>query len=307
MKISNSEIRKFKRCRRAWWLTYYRKLRMIREGVGPLSLGNIIHSVLEDYYTTENRDPATFDFETPLAALVEARLADERLPEHSHGDQLDQAELARIMLRGYFEWLQDDGADSDLEITGAEQEIEAYLGKVLDEDVWLIGKLDLRGVIKSTGETVFVDHKSCQTLSDIPKTALLDEQVKMYGLLERMTSDHRTGGGLWNMLRKVKRTAAAKPPFYGRSGVQHNDEVYRTFHSRVWGEVADIVRTVKLLESGADPHAVAYPNPTRDCSWDCPFFGICPQFDDGSDVEGVIAFEYEVHDPYARYLEVEKG
>lgn len=307
MKVSNSEIRKYKRCRRAWWLTYYRKLRLTREGVGPLSIGNLLHGVLEAYYTTENRDPETFDFETPLAALVEARLADERLPEHAHPAQIDQAELAKIMLRGYFEWLQDDGADSDLEILSAEQELEAYLGQTLGEDVWLIGKLDVRGRIKSTGDTVFVDHKSVQTLLDIPKTASIDEQVRTYGLLERMTSDERTGGAMWNMLRKVKRTASAKPPFYGRAGVKHNDEVYRTFFARIWGEVTDMVHTRQLLDAGADHQVVVYPNPTRDCSWDCVFFDICPQFDDGSDVEGVIEAEYEVHDPYARYLEVEKS
>jgi hypothetical protein len=280
---------------------------MTREGVGPLSIGNLLHSVLEDYYTTENRDPATFDFETPLAALTEARLADERLPEHAHPAQIEQAELAKIMLRGYFEWLQDDGADSDLEILSAEEEIEAYLGEIQGVDVWLMGKLDVRARFRSTGETVFVDHKSVQTLLDIPKTGLIDEQLKMYGLLERMVSDTRTGGGLWNMLRKVKRTASAKPPFYGRAGVRHNDEVYRTFYARIWGEVSDIVRTTALLDAGGDHHVVAYPNPTRDCSWDCPFFDICPQFDDGSDVEGVIEAEYEVHDPYARYLELEKS
>lgn len=31
-----------------------------------------------------------------------------------------------------------------------------------------------------------------------------------------------------------------------------------------------------------------YPNPTRDCAWECQFFGLCQQMDDGSDWQSTI-------------------
>lgn len=310
LKVSNSEIRKFKRCRRAWWLTYYCRLRPLKDGVGPLSIGNMIHSVLEAYYSLEGRDPSTFVWETVLAAVVEERFQDDRLPEHLKPEMLQDAELAKIMLRGYFEWLQDDGADSDLRILSAEQEVEAYLGEIEGVPVTLIGKLDVQAEQISTGFRLFVDHKSCASLTDLPKVGPLDEQLKTYGLLQRLDGtpeEQRAIGGLWNMLRKVKRTARSNPPYYGRAGVRHNEETYRTMYRRIWGEVRDMVLVRQQLDAGAEHHVVAYPNPTRDCSWDCPFYRECPMFDDGSDVEHVLAESFEEHDPYERYVEIEKG
>jgi hypothetical protein len=338
-KVSNSELRKFKRCRRSWWLTYYRGLRYRKDGVGAFSVGNMVHHPLEMFYSTPDRDPATFDWERHLDEHAQSRLNDERFPEHLAGGMQADLELARIMLRGYFEWLQEDGADSELEILAAEEEVEAYLGQVLGHDVSLIGKLDVQARLRTTGDRVFVDHKTVQNLTDLPKVGELDEQQRTYGLLQRMREAARRGpvcgqptvlgpctvpegvphemcqrlplavaaGGVWNMLRKVKRTSTAKPPFYGRAGVKHNEEVYRNMHSRVWGEVRDILAVREALDAGYDHQSVAYPNPTRDCSWDCPFFAVCARFDDGSDVEDVLSTEYEVHDPYERYAEIEKG
>lgn len=319
VKVSNSELRKFKRCRRSWYLTYYRRLHQIHDGIGPLSIGNMLHHTLEGYYELESRDPETFDWATRLDAYAQERLADERLPENLHPGMQADLELCRIMLTGYFEWLQDEGADSDLEILSAEEEIEAYLGAIQGHDVWLIGKLDVQAKLKSTGQRVFVDHKSVQNLTDLPKIGELDEQLRTYGLLQRMQWQQHAvegdrlanrefaSGGIWNMLRKVKRTRSATPPFYGRSGVKHNDEVYRQMYQRIWGEVTDIMQVRNDLDAGASHQVVAYPNPTRDCTWDCPFFLVCARFDDGSDVDDVLSTEFEVHDPYARYTELEKS
>ena len=287
-----------------------RRLRLRKDGVGALSIGNMLHGVLEIYYAQPDRDPMTFDYENPLAALVARRLEDPRLPEHLHAAMHEDQALALIMLKGYFEWLQDDGADSQLVVTAAEREVEASIGEVNGYSVTLIGKLDVEAFLRDSGERVFVDHKSVQSLLDIPKTGELDEQLRTYGLLQRLIDPEnkhgRTSGGLWNMLRKVKRTASAKPPFYARAGVRHNEDVYRNHYRRVWGEVYDLLTIRDQLLAGADHQVVAYPNPTRDCAWDCPFFLVCARFDDGSDVETVLAAEYEEHDPYERYVETEK-
>lgn len=43
-----------------------------------------------------------------------------------------------------------------------------------------------------------------------------------------------------------------------------------------------------ILQEGRemiDPHTPLYPNPTRDCSWDCPFRSMCIAMDEGADWE----------------------
>jgi hypothetical protein len=41
-----------------------------------------------------------------------------------------------------------------------------------------------------------------------------------------------------------------------------------------------------------DPDLPLYPNPTKDCSWDCPFKAPCLAMDDGSDWESILETEY---------------
>lgn len=314
MRFANSELQTFKRCKRKWWLMFYRQLRLRREGIGPLSIGNMVHAPLEAYYATPNRDPATFDWKRVLDAHYQERLNHPEFPHDKAPEMQAEYELAQIMLRGYFEWLTEDGADAGVEILAAEREVEVYLDTVLGVQVHLIGKLDVEIRMRDTGLRAFDDHKTVQELKSLPKQIEINEQFKTYGLLQRLEAHQKgTGetqfahGGVLNMLRKVKRTAASKPPFYGRAGVQHNEEVYRTFYTRVWGEVYDLLTLRARLDAGADHQQVAYPTPGMDCDWSCPFKPICPRFDDGSDVEAIIAGEYEQVDPYARYVEVEKG
>ena len=314
LKIANSEIQAFKRCRRKWILTYVYRLRQIVGGVGALAVGNMFHFPLEHYYAEPNRDPAAFDWKRHLDAYYQERLNDPAFPHDKAPEMQAAYELAGLMLKGYFEWLQAEGSDAEIQIVSAEREVEVILGTVLGVEVHLIGKLDAEIIDRATGFRSFMDHKSVQNLKDLEKIIELNEQLRFYGLLQRLeAAQKQTGevqfahGGVLNQARKVKRTASANPPFYGRAGVRHNEDVYRNFYTRVHGEVYEIVRLRQQLEAGVDHQQVAYPTPSRDCSWDCPFLALCPRMDDGSDVQAIIAQGYEVHDPYARYTEVEKG
>lgn len=314
MKVSNSEIRKFKRCRRAWWLAYVLKLRRKYEGPGALSVGNMLHYVLWRYYESPDRSAYLAAWREDLSRYVAARVEELEASggDHLVGEMLKDAELASIMLEGYWEWLAEEGADQMLEIVGAEQELEAYLGEVNGEHVWLMAKLDIQARMRDSGDVLSVDHKSVANLVDLKKVGHLDEQQLMYGMVQRMMlaagqlEAPRIVGALFNMLRKVKRTARSNPPYYGRHAVPHNEQEFQSFFLRVWGEVHDMIAVRRQLEAGADHRVVAYPNPTRDCSWDCPFFAVCQQFDDGSDVKHVLGEMYEEHDPYERYTELEK-
>ena len=68
-----------------------------------------------------------------------------------------------------------------------------------------------------------------------------------------------------------------------------SDEVERNIHAKEM--------TYKhILEEAAemtDPGLPLYPNPTRDCSWDCDFRSVCIAMDEGSDWEYMLEEFYE--------------
>ena len=297
-RVSNSEIQTFKMCKRRWWLAYYRRLRPVLEKrSGPLTLGTNVHAALEAHYGLEPIDPVQVIHDVYAAQRQSAVDAEDF-------DALVQinkdADLALAMIEGYIEWVAETGIDDDLEVVSVEEEIAVDLEAV---PVTIIGKLDTRVRRHSDGALLSMDHKTCASIEGLAKTFELAEQPLMYHLLERLHSpdEERVTGGLYNMLRKVKRTANAKPPFYAREYVHHNEEQLRNFWTRLHGELMDIVRTHEALDGGLDPHQVVYPTPSGDCSWKCEFRAVCPLFDDGSNAEGVLSSAYKVHNPYERY------
>lgn len=310
-RVSNSELRTHKRCPRKWWLAYHRKLVPIRdEVVGARSIGTRVHVALATYYSGQ------FDVEEALRTYKEISdedrvrfLTDNELADTRKLDS--EIDLGRIMLEGYFEWLAETGADEGLKVIAAETPIEAPIVGV--PSVHIRGKLDLRLQREWDGARLFLDHKTVGSLQQANGTIIQDEQMLTYHLLEKLEaiaigddSGEFTDGGLYNMLRKVKRTATAKPPFYDRIEVRHNETELRNFYTRITGQVYRILEAELELNRGTDHHYIVPPNPTRDCSWDCDFYHVCPLFDDGSRAEDFVRDNYSVGDPDARYLEQEK-
>ena len=301
IRLSNSELQTFKDCRRKWWLTYYRRLQpKYKDMTGALAFGSRIHAALDAHYA-EGRPLITAH-----AELVET---DRQLllADFQDTHQLEQeAEMGRIMLEGYEQWVEENGIDAELEVISTEEQIIAPL---FNGEVELQGKLDMRVRRKADGVRMFRDFKTVGgSLSDFANLAPMNEQVLTYMLLESTKKDEaeRSEGGIFTMLKKVKRTANARPPFYDQIEVRHNIFTMRSFWNRIHGTIADLMNVRKALDTGAEPSYVAYPRPTRDCKWKCQFFAICPMFDDGSAAEQALSDSYEVADPYAYYESTEK-
>lgn len=302
IRLSNSELQTFKDCRRRWWLTYYRRLQPKEKTlVGPLALGTRVHSAFEEFYVND----------TPLldayATLVEK---DRQLLIDSYRDTVDlesEAELGRIMLEGYLQWVEENGIDSELEFVSSE---EVVIAPLFDGEVELQGKLDMRVRRKADGVRMFRDFKTVGgSFSDFTSMAHMNEQVLTYMLLEAQKKDEaeRCDGGIFTMLRKVKRTANARPPFYQQIEVRHNIFTLRSFWNRIHGTISDLLRVRKGLDEGGDHSLLAYPRPSRDCKWKCQFFAVCPLLDDGSAAEQAISEMYAVDDPYGYYKSETKG
>jgi hypothetical protein len=54
-----------------------------------------------------------------------------------------------------------------------------------------------------------------------------------------------------------------------------------------------------------NPELPLYPNPTRDCMWDCSFRSVCLAMDDGSDWQFILNSEFAVRneeDPWRKRI-----
>jgi hypothetical protein len=209
------------------------------------------------------------------------------------------------MLEGYLEWVELEGIDAEIEMISTEEIIERPM---MDGRVTLQGKIDMRVRRKIDGVRMFRDFKTVgSSFTEFGSTAHMNEQILTYMLLEeaRNQDGERSEGGIFTMLRKVKRGAYAKPPFYGQIEVRHNAFTLRSFWQRLEGTLEDMLRVRDGLDAGESHYKLAYPKPSRDCKWKCPFFSICPLVDDGSAAEAAISDAFAVADPYGYYNNTE--
>lgn len=297
VQTSNSEITTFQRCRRKWWLTYLLGLKpKQRVYVGPLPLGSRVHKALEGMYK-HGQNPVAVHTQL-LAADREAMLSD-----GFDSAELDsEGELGRLMLDGYLEWVAQDGLDANLRIIGVEETLESIL---MDGRIRLVGRIDLRAEDTNSNTRFILDHKTSARFSDWLGTAHMSTQLLTYITLDKLTNDPstRVDGGRYRLLKKVKRTARATPPFYQEVEIRPNIFTLRSFWYRLHGVLNDMYAARKMLEATQDHLQYAYPTPQRDCTWSCPFISVCPMFDDGSDVEQALSDNYITADPYSYYLD----
>lgn len=315
--VSNSELQTWKRCRRKWWLSYYRRLALRTEDfVGVRAVGDRVHRALAAWYVPDGEprvDPrdalerVIVEDWTRVTQLATERDVDEaRLAELAR-DYATSTNLERAMLEGYVEWLAETGADADLRVVAAETEIRARVDVATDRSTYpvdVIGLLDVRARRVSDDARLFLDHKTVGDLKTPVVTLPQNEQMLHYHLLEWLTtpeSEARCDGALYNMMRRVKRTAAAKPPFYERVEVRHNAHELEAYRRRLLAATRDVLTAVERLERGDEPVDVVYPTPKPDCRWDCDFFAVCNLFDDGSRAEDMLDVLYHEVDPRQHY------
>lgn len=312
-RVSNSELGTFAWCKRNWWLTYYKRLGLQREDpVSAAGLGTLVHIGLEVWHDPDE-DCDGLQGERAIATVRE-RIAEDSAHFAENVAKVAKIEkqgaLAITMLEGYFEWLEETGADMGIETISVEEKLELPVPGL--PGVHLLGKLDRRIRRELDGARMFMDHKTVQSIDQTVSLAYMQPQFRHYHMLEYLKflaereagntePFERTDGVLINMLRKVGRGKTAKPPFYGREDVRHNVTVLRSHWTQVIGQILAILETREALDNGADHQEVVPPNVSRDCEWRCIFRPICPMFDDGSDVRSVIQLHYTETDPLARY------
>lgn len=302
LSVSQSELRCWRDCKRRWYLTYYLGLRRANASVtGVMNLGTRIHKALECYYRDGSDPLHALDliYASANEAWLDAIDDDRRTWSPPNYSLSDEHQMARIMVEGYMEWIAETGVDSDLEVISAEEDLRVP-GPV--EGTELRCKLDLRVRRKSDGARLFLDHKTKSSFINAQRILHIDGQMRFYALMEKLAGrEEWTDGGLFNILRRVKRTARSKPPYYVREPVKYTNADLQSEWLRVWSQVSEIVAVRAALDAGADHRYAVYPSPSEDCSWKCSFFQMCALMDDGSRWRDMVDGEFVVGDPYAYY------
>lgn len=285
MNLTFRQSELFDPCRRHWALSYRRRLEPVRQRPSKAGIGTLVHKGLEHLYdTTLAMGP-----DAAMTALwEEGALTIQDRPEwvKEYGKQLV---LARRMLQGYEQWLEETGADAGLTVTGVERTVAASWGSyevpgIGVVNVTVTGKADLE-VIDEWGMPRLIDHKTRDQIESRPTP--FDPQRLTYGLLRYLEDGTLYAGGMHNVLRRVLRSGSAKPPFYGRTDEVHFSlPLLRKHHRHISARLQEMVPLAAMLEAGAieldDPRLFPTIN---DCSWKCDFIEVCPLFDDGSDWE----------------------
>lgn len=150
-------------------------------------------------------------------------------------------------------------------------------------------------------------HNTAAQLGDFESWAHMNPQLMTYQTLDFIeknksgSGDNRLAGGIFRVLKKVKRTTRSTPPYYNQFEIRHNVFTLRSFWHRLNGVLANMLAVREALEKGADHRQVAYATPTRDCRWACPFFAGCLMFDDGSDHQEYLNEYFVKGNPYDYY------
>jgi hypothetical protein len=278
--VSHSEMDTYKTCRRRWYLQYYRKLRRRREPRAKArDTGILVHAALYTFYIAGGLNGEKSE-ELMYQYLDNARDEDMlKCDETERKDVLDVHKTSRILCEGYIEWLHETGADVGFTFDHSEVTLRAP-GPVPNTEI--MGIIDLGGTEERSGDLFVMDTKVTDSIDTMLKTLHLMEQGPMYAVLAKINDPNPNRGFrvIWNMVKRSKQTARAKPPFYQRYELAINADQLRQFYLQLQGQIEDILRTEEMLNKGESHIKVAYPTPTRDCSWKCPYFSICGAMND---------------------------
>jgi hypothetical protein len=282
--------------------------------VGVANIGTQIHTALAGWYVSNPADRIDPRDGIETAIRDDWNKFSDAFPDTAGLQQtqyVSQSDLVRAMVEGYVQWLGDSGADSILEIESSERYIAADVTDGMKDGNWvvlydrivLIGKVDAIVFDHRQNARSFIDHKSGADFEQMTYRMYVRPQLLHYMLLLDDSSDPVIHGTTLNMLRRVKRSARSKPPYYRRDYNPYNHSQLRNYWERTQRLIQEIINIeYEFPGKKLDFYTNELPmNPTNDCKWKCPFTGICDMMDDGSDWESALKMTTMVTDPNARY------
>ncbi|MGV1079706.1 MAG: PD-(D/E)XK nuclease family protein [Candidatus Nanopelagicales bacterium] len=275
MITSYSSIQRFAVCPRQWYLAEVRRLGPVMDKrTGALGFGGRIHTALEAWASGQIQAPVAM-WDTLMSR--EYVLASER---GGFGlDELDKENaLGWAMLDGFMDWWETEGEDEEFEVIGVEtrhaEELLVDTPQGEEVAVWVYGKLDRRLRNRETGQLWVADWKTTAYLQEAAKQGVEQSpQPRIYAALLRQ-EDAPVVGIRYTFLRKVLRTAKARPPYYFNYDLQLPQ--YNVDHhlSRVRAFAGQMVDTAMRIGHGVDHEFAAPFNVGWHCK-SCPFNTAC--------------------------------
>lgn len=281
IRIRNSEIAKFMRCKRSWYLEYGRGLR--RRPVqklfpGTYDTGTAVHVGLAAYYRGEDPTYAIDAFERETEASLH--------PQADTGQWSKSFEMARRMVGAYTVWVAENGIDVGETTLTIEQELEAEIMP----GVVLYGTPD-RVKKNRAGHILVEDWKT--GVIDRPFQMENDWQLLNYYLLVSSNYDDPMVGVQHRRLKRSMHTAAAKSPQFAVHTASVRPSRLDVHRRHVENVVTELLQYRQKVAAGADPVFTYTPHRMpNNCNWDCAFADVCAQMDDGDD------WEYTVEELY---------
>ena len=295
MRIRQSEFTQYQRCPRKHHFAYTHNVVPIVEATqrrepasGQRDAGSAFHAGAEALHLGHTLNAACEAATKYVDETRAIRLVGEPPPLTKADDKgwWEVVRLAHAMVAGYSYWLEDTGFDAGSETL----EVELPWGAENPNTGGAVayGMIDLLGRDAIRGGLVTDDVKSVSNFSQTPMPT--DFQLRTYCWGVWKTYGEVPVGAGHRMAKRVLRTGTAKPPFFMYAPI-HIDQMILEKHEQVLTH-----RALAILEArsyGLDAeHPALYPNPTKDCSWDCDFKSLCPMVDEGDDWQDVMALNF---------------
>lgn len=312
--VSQSKIKTWRRCRRAYHYKYIEKLEPRRKA-RPLVFGSIVHEMIE-------ANAGSIDW---MTVGEKYRKEVKKLFSAERDDYLQIIEDAEMLMEEYFEYYKNDKMKF-VAIKGkmAEHEFEVQIAKGVN----LKGKID--AVMQSKDKRIWLtEHKSHK---EIPgeDVRFRDLQTIMYDRVLPELGIKKVDGVLWDYIRSKappvpellkdgslsKRKIDTFAAVYEATVLRHKLKVKdyqdiidslegneKNFFKRVYMPinramskelVDEFVQTAREVEEKAGKDKTR--NLTRDCSW-CSYELLCKTELTGGDAESVRKREYKVEEP----------
>lgn len=292
--VSNSRLACYRRCLRKYRYRYVDQLEAVNKSPA-LVLGSLVHESLAEFYHMNNKEldcAARAEKAMKLYDDAVAAKADEVLSAGGDSERFDKdSYMGRQMLRYYYEEI---APKDDFTPVASEVSVDVRIPNLRGKSSWcrFIGFVD--GIVERDGRLYILEHKTAKALDT--KHLVNDTQVTQYIWALRQLG-YDVCGVYYNILRKCDPySARTNPPYHYREAVYRNDDELDTAARNMYLQY-------KAMRRAEDTGY--YPNPTRDCSWDCEFRSLCIAESEGDlpSEEFVQLAEsqgFTVKDPYVR-------
>jgi len=313
MKISYTQLRMWKRCKRKWWYRYVNGL-IPKQRRTPITLGIYGHMLLENHYMGN-------DVKLSSNHYYQQLIRDQ--PEDMAASFAEIREQAENLYKRYVRHYKTH--DQNWEVVVAEREYEVPIPGTADAHLRFTVDLIVQTL---EGEVWLVDHKfTRQDLESWGDWLVLDEQANLYlwGLKEL---GHNVNGVIFNLIRTKEPTIPKLLKSGQLSKAKSIDTDPDTYLQAILDNrlnVRDYIDVLEHLETTSKPffkrykayrtadqlemvgkeissmvtdfqaNRDSYPvrHATHDCRWDCPYLGLCIMDSKQIDPEYYISVEFE--------------